>query len=51
VEVFFSESLPVSFAGIATRPVPSSTRSVTFMSVTSPVTMPAFTFIAFGVTV
>src|SRR3972149_2670539 len=50
-EVFVSLSVPVSFAGETTRPEPFSTRSVTFISVTSPVTIPAFTFTEAGVTV
>jgi hypothetical protein len=41
----------VSFAGLTIRSEPFSTRSVTFISVTSPVTIPAFTFTAAGVTV
>src|SRR5260370_19197818 len=49
-EVFFSMILPVSFAGATTRPEPSSTRSVTFMSVSSAVTIPVLSFIADRVT-
>src|SRR5439155_559223 len=50
-ELFFSTSFAVNFAGETTRPEPCSTRSMTFMSVTSPVTIPALTLIAVGVTV
>src|SRR5205823_8271189 len=49
-DVFFRRSVPVSFAGETTRPEPCSTRSVTFISVISPIRMPAVTFTDAGVT-